>query len=419
MPNGEHQSHDFIPIISNSKFGVTITVAPADRMQSPVGPCIRLRLGEYSTMRCSQPRLLLLSLLIPAAIFAAETPPPVPPAAWPTIAQVHPGSSAQSPPAAAHAQPVLALPTADRKPSPAAESPTADPPEPEPAPESTPPPPPPPAVAELLQVPAAGRQLGAGEMLLVAPGQNLLVESPAEPERLFPILDAATGQVAWVRLPARAKQVVAIRWLDTSNIKKLVEIEMLQGDLFVAVSPRGQTDRSLALRGRKIGLAVPTPDGWKPIAHRSLKLHCEVDASLRLVGFGHPLLPGNADRVQTLGLHIFASLRPGSLVQNAGATTLVVEQYDQEAVASDRARFTDNPRRVLLPPETSLTTNGGQFDLRHFYIPEPGQPGGPDRIQHVHADMPAVDRSIAIAGGEASQADGSGRAAEAPAGALP
>ncbi|HTL51034.1 MAG TPA: hypothetical protein VL860_00510, partial [Planctomycetota bacterium] len=78
-----------------------------------------------------------------------------------------------------------------------------------------------------LDLPPIARLLSEGEMLVVAPGQNLTVESPAQSERRLPVIDQITGGVRWVVLPAREKQVVSIRWLDTSNIKKLVEIEML------------------------------------------------------------------------------------------------------------------------------------------------------------------------------------------------
>ncbi|HTL53903.1 MAG TPA: hypothetical protein VL860_15120, partial [Planctomycetota bacterium] len=289
------------------------------------------------------------------------------------------------------------------------------------------------------------RLLSEGEMLVVAPGQNLTVESPAQSERRLPVIDQITGGVRWVVLPAREKQVVSIRWLDTSNIKKLVEIEMLEGDLFLAANPREQPDLSLAVRGRKSGLVFEGPPSspaapvvgatgvtpsagaaatgasagapaganaastWTAVDHRTLKLHLEVDASLRVVGYGHSLLPAGDDPTLALGIHLFASLRPGATLQNSGETTLVIEQYSTRAAG----RWSDAPTRVVLPPETSLSTNGGRYDLRHFYIPEPGQPAGPARVEHIGANPPADARMNA--GLDTSGA----RAADATAGVLP
>ena len=229
-------------------------------------------------------------------------------------------------------------------------------------------------------MPTAGRTLSAGEMLVVAPGQNMTVETQPQAARQAPSFDPVTETIRWVRLPAIPKQLAVIRWLDTSNIKKLVEIEMLEGDLFLAVSPREQPDVSLAVRGRKTGALMPTPTGWVAVNHRTLKVHLEVDASLRVVGYGHPLLPGNDDAAMTAGLHIFGSLRPGAPVQNAGETTLVIEQYRTDG-AQDW--FLPKPARLILPPETSVTTNGGVYDTHHFYIPEPGQTAGPGRINNL------------------------------------
>lgn len=287
--------------------------------------------------------------------------------------------------------------------APATPPPPAPPPKPAPAAETDAPAP--------LDIPTLRRLLTEGEMLIVSPGQNVTVESPAASERRLPVIDQRTGEIRWVALPARHKQVVAIRWLDTSNIKKLVEIEMLAGDLFLAASPREQADLSLAVRGRTTGVVFESPSGWTAVEYRSVKVHVEVDASLRIVGYGHSLLPAaDNDPALALGMHIFASLRPGASVQNAGAATLVLEQY---STATAGTGWSGKPRRIVLPPETSVSTSGGVVDLRHFYVAEPGQPAGPPRIQHVGANLPEAVRA------GTGQGTGGARAADANPGILP